>query len=518
MIMEKVFEAKQNLMKILAWSENPFVKDLRLENREDFIKYYYPLESAAILKKLAFDTKACILLGPKGVGKTSALYFVMYSLPQDEFITFLFKQPPESLDELAREIGIGDRGFFSQIKLMFSKKKAKGLSRAQIASRLREFDKKVVFFMDEAHLVSNKEMYMEFKYLLDELPNLRLVLCALGKDTFPDSLLQIVGEGNVFTRAKFNTAEMREIITHRIAAVGGRKLEPFDEEFLSKILTEQNLLTPRYVFDELNNYLADLALDEKRVSRLALKMKVMEEWEQTDAKRKAQAHVNGKPKVVASASKELEKPAVISTTEGKQNDDSKKGTSEIPNPEESDLAKKYAHDPLVASVIAEGKYKRVQEATEQDALGDEDEIIDGDVAANEATVERFVGEKHIAPVKLQRTGSTQQQQTKDSLSFLTTMHAEWWVQLSPSQQQIMGLLLSNSQNGFTLAQIMGKTGLSQNTAFNALYQLRGDDSAEIARKPEVPFPLITVKKQVVGNKKRNIYFANEKIRNLFTMT
>lgn len=475
--MEKVFEAKQRLMDALGWSENPFVKDLRLENREDFLKYYCPLESATILKKLAFDTKACILMGPKGVGKTSALYFIMYSLPQEEFVAFVLRQPPESLSELALEIGIGERGIISRIKSFFSGRKAKGLSRLQIAQRVRDLNRKAVFFLDEAHLLSNKEMYMEFKYLLDEVPNLRLVLCALGKEAFPDSLLQLVGEGNVFTRNKFTEKEMREIVEHRISAVGGSGTDPFDGEFLRRVFSEQNLLTPRYVFDELNNYLADLALDEGRMRGLQQKAGMVSG---------KTGQVEGAETVAGQA-----RPRIVQAAE--------KGYSG-----RAALGEKYAHDPLVSAVIAEGGPRRVQQGTAEDATADEDEIIDGDNAANEAVYERLAGPRpsHAAP---------------KSLDFLTTMHAQWWVQLSPSQQQIMNLLLS-SGGGMTLAQIMERTKLTQNTAFNALYQLRGDDSAEIARKPEVPFPLVSVRKQSVGSKKRNIYSANEKIRNLFTMT
>jgi DNA-binding CsgD family transcriptional regulator len=163
------------------------------------------------------------------------------------------------------------------------------------------------------------------------------------------------------------------------------------------------------------------------------------------------------------------------------------------------LEKQYEHDTLVAGIIAEAKSAQ-QKKSSPAGIVDADEEVDAE------------GVKQMAA-----SGALEPKPAGQTLSFLTTMHAEWWVQLSPSQQQILSLLLQ-SQAGLTLAQIMAKTGLSQNTAFNALYQLRGDDRAEIARKPEVPFPLISVKKQVVGRKKRNIYFANEKIRNIFTMS
>jgi len=468
--MEKVFEAKQELMSALGWSENPFVKDLRLENKEDFLKFYCPFESASMLKKLAFDTKACILLGPKGVGKTSALHYVMYSLPKEEFVAFFFKQPPESLDEFAGEIGAAKHGIVHKIRNMFAGKKPKGATRAQIAERVRYFDnRKVVFFIDEAHLLKNSDMYMEFKYLLDELPDLRMVLCALGKDSFPDSLLHIVGEGNVFYRNKFAAKEMREIIAHRIAAVGGSGLVPFDSEFLDKTFTEQNLLTPRYVFDELNNYLADLALDDKRMDKLRAR-----------------------------------KPKVISVSDSKAENAAGAPQTQTITPAMTDLEKQYENDTLVAGIIAESKNARPAKSNEKN-------IVDADKNADEEDAEDTEKENEAGT-----SAASEPKGNGHTLNFLTTMHAEWWVQLSPSQQQILGLLLPSTA-GLTLAQIMAKTKLSQNTAFNALYQLRGDDKAEIARKPEVPFPLISVKKQVVGKKKRNIYFANEKIRNIFTM-
>jgi len=381
--LEDIFEAKQRLLGELGWSENPFVKDLRAHDKEAFAKYYCPFEANSIIQRLAFDTKACLLLGPKGVGKTSALQFVSYNLPSNEFLPISFKEPPENLSEIGELIP--PAGFFERVLSVFGAKK--NLSRPEIVKRLKEEARKVVFFLDEAHLEKNPAMYMEFKYLLDEVPNLRLIISALGKENFPDSLLQLVGEPNIFQRKAFSEEEMLQIISHRIAAVGGRGVEPFSGDFLKGILTGQNLLSPRYIFDELNNYLAQMAIG------------------------------NAKEEGAASAA---EKIIAVQT----------------------------------------------QSVTRENAV-------------------------------------------------LTTSNADWWVMLSPSQQQIMNLLMKT--DGLTLSAIMERTGLSQNTAFNALYQLRGDDDAEVKRKPEVPFPLVVVKQKLVGGRKKNIYAADQKIRHLFTL-
>ncbi|MBI5636265.1 hypothetical protein HY993_04855 [Candidatus Micrarchaeota archaeon] len=387
----KVFSAKDNMLQMLSWADNPFIKDLRVSDKENFLKYYSPFEANAILEKLAFDSKACLFLGPKGVGKTSALYFVDYSLPQKDFIPVMFKQLPESIEQLALESGLFERekSLLSKIFGAFSKKRE--FTRAELIDGLKSFDKKIVFFFDEAHLVKNRGMYMELKYLLDEVPNLRMVFSALGADEFPDSLMHLIGEKNVFVRKGFSRDEMLDIISHRIKAVGGSGLKPFNSEIIDRVLTEQNLLTPRYVFDELNSYLAKLALDGK-----------------------------------------------------------------LPDAEDGALLG--SSDPIVQAVKSRGAAEDV----------------------------------------------------------LNTSNADWWVSLSPSQQVILELLLS-SGDGLTLNSIMGKTRLSQNTAFNALYQLRGADEAEIKRKPAVPFPLISVDAKLVGGRKKNVYFASEKIRNLFTM-
>lgn len=380
-----MFAAKQKLLQDLGWSENPFVKDLRAQDHETFMRYYCTFESGQILQKLAFDTKACLLLGPKGVGKTSALQFVSYNLPSGEFLPILFKEPPETIEELG-EI-VSPAGILDRLKALVGARR--GQSREALARRLKQERRKIVFFLDEAHLEKNVGMYMEFKYLLDEVPNLRLVISALGKENFPDSLLQLVGDQNVFKRSGFSEDEMLQIISHRISAVGGRGLEPFSEDFLKIIFTEQNLLSPRYVFDELNNYLAQLALGKAQDSTMA----------------------------------------------------QSKGTQRIFQ----------------------------EEAIAQSASG----------------------------------------------GTLTTSNADWWVILSPSQQQVMNLLLKT--DGLTLSAIMERTGLSQNTAFNALYQLRGDDEAEVKRKPDVPFPLVIVKQKMVGGRKKNIYLVDPKIKHLFTL-
>ncbi|OIO27582.1 hypothetical protein COX86_03530 [Candidatus Micrarchaeota archaeon CG_4_10_14_0_2_um_filter_60_11] len=374
----EVFEARDKILSELGWSENPFVKDLRAGDEETFLKYYCPFESEAILERLAFDTKACLLLGPKGVGKTSALYFVHHSLPEKDFETHFLKEPPAGVPELAEFFGYR-RGFLSRI---FGNKAP--ASRKELADFLKSKRKTVVLFVDEAHLAQDKGVYMEFKYLLDDVPNLRMVFSALSKQDFPDSLVQLIGEANVFQRRDFSAGEMRRIIEHRINAVGGKGMKPFPEAFLSETLVGQNLLSPRYVFDELNEFLAKLAMGKS-------------EW---------------------------------------------KGAAE------------YANNPIVQSAVKNSR--------------------------------------------------------------ITHANADWWPQLSPSQRQILELLVKHD-DGVLLADIRKETGLSQNTAFNALYQLRGDDAAERKRKPAVPFPLIAVTGQGVGGRKRNVYSASPKVKNLFTL-
>lgn len=388
--MTEVFEAKERLLRELGWSENPFVKDLRTSDRETFFKYYCPFEAATIAQRLAFDAKACMLLGPKGVGKTSALYFVQFSLPENEYLPIFFKEPPSSVEEIAGAVGFsGKRGFFDSFLALFGRKRDRSITREERINGLKRFRKKIVFFVDEAHLAreKNPEMFMEFKYLLDDVPNLRVIFSALDKEGFPDSLIQLIGEGNVFQRKNFSAREMSEIIACRIKAVGGTGLKPFSLEFLEKVFSERNLLSPRYVFDELNNYLANLALGKSGF----------------------------------------------------------------------EVAAEYKEDSIVQAAIA---YSFEEP--------------------------RF-----------------------------TTIHADWWQLLSPSQKQILGLLL-RFPSGLSLSEIRRHTNLSQNTAFNALYQLRGSDEAEKKRKPGVPWPLIQVQARSVGGRKKNIYFTDSKIKALFT--
>ncbi len=434
--MAGIFEAKKKLLESLEWRENPFVKDLRVGNHEEFLKYYCPFEAESILKKLAFDAKACMLLGPKGVGKTSALYFVAFSLPPAQFECIVFKEPPRDLDELCREAGLVQKGLFAAFSGLFGGKKLP-ITRVELAARLRARPKKTVFFLDEAHLAQNPDIYMEFKYLLDEVPNLRLVISALGRENFPDSLVQLVGEGNIFTRTGFNPEEMKRIVEHRIKAVGGVGTRPFSDAVLESVFSDQNLLTPRYVFDELNNYLATIASEGYKPEREA----------------------------EAAGEKPVAKPSKA-----------EKGRKTKAEVEESEFAE------LATPEEEEGPYAK-------------DSLIKG-------VVER---EKAFAARKSQGEGAHE----------FTLMHAEWWQLLSPSQQKVVSFLLRSE--GASLAELLKGTGLPQNTAFNALYQLRGEDEAELMRKPEVPFPLVIVKHKLVGGRKKNLYYVNPKVRNLFTL-
>ncbi|OIO25271.1 hypothetical protein AUJ14_04610 [Candidatus Micrarchaeota archaeon CG1_02_55_22] len=384
-----IFNAKDKLLESLGWRENPFIKDLRIYDKDSFMKYYCPLDGEKLLSKLAFDTKAVMFIGPKGVGKTSAMYYAFYSIPRDEFDVIMFKHPPSSLTELAHESGIlKPKGIMGALSGLLGKKN-ESVTRTAVIDALRENAKKTVFFLDEAHLEVNPEMYMEFKYLLDDVPNLRLVVCALSREKFPDSLMHLVGENNIFDRKGFSRDEMIEIIKHRIEAVGGKGTHPFSRGALEEVLTEQNLLTPRYVFDELNARLAKMA-----AGKIDLKQ------------------------------------------------------------EASRLG---ANDPIVEAVLSDNASKPI-----------------------------------------------------------TKTHAKWWVLLSPSQQQIMEMLLSEKA-GLTLSEICEKSGLAQNTAFNALYQLRGDDKKERERKKDVPFPLVNVDGRLVGGRKKNVYFVAKKVRNIFTL-
>lgn len=445
----QVFGAKDKLMHELDWSENPFVKDLRAQDRKTFLQYYLPFESSQILNRIAFDTKACMLLGPKGVGKTSALYYVFHNLPSDEYLPIFYKEPPANLGDLASEEGFpaaaGSRGgLFGGILGLFSRQKLP-TSRREVAKALKAERRKVVLFLDEAHLASNPAMYMELKYLLDEVPNLRLVMAALGKEPFPDSLLHLIGEQNTFQRRGFSVKDMVKIIAHRIRAVGGNGVNPFDKRFLAAIFTDQNLLTPRYIFDELNSYLANLALGEEPAH-------ILEEYEENRSRRRESL-----------------------VKEGVEEEELEREVEESP----------YSDDPIVKSAVK----RSLQESKAVRKLGK--------AASAEAE----------APLEAAE---------RPSKASLTKSNADWWVLLSPSQQQVMDCLVKRPE-GLSLSELMKETALRQETCFNALYQLRGSDANEVRRKPEVPFPLVVVKARRVGRRKKNVYFPNGKIRNLFTM-
>jgi len=396
-----VFAAKDRLLGKLGWSENPFVKDLRISEKDGFMQYYCPLDGDKVLKTLAFDAKACVLAGPKGVGKTSAMYYAYYSLPSKDFYPVMLKQPPASLQELAEESGLARRGTIMQ-RLFSAIAGTRKISRQGLVERMRSIDKKIVLFLDEAHL-AEEGMHMEFKFLLDEVPNLRIVFSALGTSSFPDSLMHLVGEKNVFSRKGFSREEMKHIIQHRIDAVGGKGTAPFSNSALDGVLTEQNLFSPRYVFDDLNSLLAKMALGDKAT------------------------------------------PTQADET----------ATGETSNSTQTTSAHLAHDDPIVLSATRESR-------------------------------------------------------------TLNTGNADWWQSLSPSQQQILEVLVREGTT-MTLAEISNSTGLSESTAFNCLYQLRGQDDKEKERKKDVPFPVVEVDQRHVGGKKKNAYHAAVKVRNLFTM-
>ncbi len=444
-----VFQAKDRLLKELKWSENPFVKDLRVQDKETFMQYYAPLDGVKIVERLAFDVKACAILGPKGVGKTSALFYVLYSLPDTEFDKIMLKEPPLDLTEMAKLCGLEKKpGVLGSILNALGKKQEYKIERAELISyiKTKTNTKKLVIFVDEVHL--NLQLAMEYKYLLDEIPNLRMIFCGLELSGLPDSLVQLIGEKNIFHRNSFSKQEMLDIIAHRIHAAGGKGIAPFSQEYLNSILTEQNLLTPRYVFDELNNELAKIANGDAGVTH-------------------------------------------------------------------------HIEDEFIASVVKKAKeHPHISRLTPNPNAV----IIDGDAQSAKQTPFGF----DVPQTKQEKTKTTKTttRQTKTNveddvfkpshvLSSITTSHAPWWQQLSPSQQQVISTLVQ--KDALSLNEIMEYTGLTQNTVFNALYQLRGEDAAEKKRKPDVPFPLVMAKATMAGKKKKNLYSINSKIKNLFTL-
>lgn len=450
MTTNNVFAAKDRLLKDLKWSENPFVKDLRVQEKETFMQYYAPLDGVKIVERLAFDVKACAILGPKGVGKTSALFYVLYSLPDAHFEKIMLKEPPVDFTEMAKLTGLEKKtGLVDSILGVFGKKQEYKIERKELIEYLKNktTEKKLVIFVDEVHL--NLQLAMEYKYLLDEVANLRMVFCGLELSGLPDSLVQLIGEKNIFHRNSFSKQEMQEIINHRIKAVGGKGIAPFSQEYLNSVLTEQNLLTPRYVFDELNNELAKIANGDAGVTH-------------------------------------------------------------------------HIEDEFIASVVRNAKaHPHISKITPNPHA----EIIDGDAQSAKQTPFGF----DIPQTKPEKTKTASKTTTRATqvnteddmfkpsnvLSSITTSHAPWWQQLSPSQQQVLSTLVQ--KDGLSLNELMSYTGLAQNTVFNALYQLRGEDAAEKKRKPGVPFPLVVAKTTMAGKKKKNLYSINSKIKNLFTL-
>ncbi len=462
---ESVFDAKQRLLETLGWAENPFVKDLRISEKDTFMKHYCPLDGGKVLQSLAFDAKACVLEGPKGVGKTSALYFAYYSLPSKEFYPVMLKEPPASLEQLGEETGLFAQKNLVQ-KIFYAIGGGRKVSRRQLVQRIRSVNKKVVLFVDEAHL-GKDEMQMEFKYLLDEVPNLRMVFSALGTGSFPDSLLHLVGDRHVFQRKDFSKEEMRKIIRHRIEAVGGTGLAPFSETALESVLTEQNLFSPRYVFDELNSLLAKMALGEK----------------------------------------------TMFSARGERGGEKEGGARQEKTANKEALAKKERSEKIV---FVEKSQKILEEKNQNNfennlIANEEMEAKAGREFDNELKLEEHEEEEGVLgvadPIVLSATARGRQ---------LNTSNADWWVLLTPSQQQIMQLLVAQGRE-MSLAEVCKATALGESTVFNCLYQLRGEDEKEIERKKEVPFPLVQVEPKMVGGKKKNVYKAAPKVRSLFTM-
>ncbi len=221
--------ASQEYFKNLGWSQNPFTITISPD-----LMVGYTEQTETILSHILNFHKVGMVIGPTGSGKTTLLNWVNNNVNSlDDFCAYYVPKPPVAKEELVSLFKM-TLGFNILDQVRFSNLSVLNIQK-YLLKKTRKL--KTVFLIDEAHECSI-EVLEWVRTINDMIPNLMLIFAGLPtfekkiESDLPTLLMRI--NTKVYLQS-LNEIETEALVRKRIEKVGGKGIEPFTHDAITKI-------------------------------------------------------------------------------------------------------------------------------------------------------------------------------------------------------------------------------------------------------------------------------------------
>ena len=206
----------------VGWKKNPFTMDIRPE-----LFAGYKNEVKQILEKIRSGSGHILITGPLGIGKTTLMRWLSFSLPH-EFFTAYVARPPQEFSQLIK--------FLMETLGIPESKNGSSYDIYNIDKLRKKIGKKLVILMDEAH-----EFTIEIERplrTLGDLDGVVLVMAGLPEtvDKLKSEIKPLYERLVLHVPLKsISLEDMNELLKARIADAGGKQLHPFTSSAIEKV-------------------------------------------------------------------------------------------------------------------------------------------------------------------------------------------------------------------------------------------------------------------------------------------
>lgn len=203
------------------WKRNPFTLDILPQ-----LFTGYQTQVQTILEKVYLKSGHIMVLGNKGVGKTTLLKWLTDKL-KDEFHTVYIPRPTDNFDDLLE---------FLAASLKIKKPKDRKFTIYDLESLAGSTSKNILLMLDEAHEFTNE--FERPLRTLGDLNGVNFVLAGLMEARDKLKALSAPFYDRIIMEATLEhltVKETEEMIRKRIESVGGADIHPFTPESIENI-------------------------------------------------------------------------------------------------------------------------------------------------------------------------------------------------------------------------------------------------------------------------------------------